>query len=64
VPGWFRYQTPVRGLYMSGAATHPGGGVHGAAGANAARVVLADLRLTRLAEGARDGLRTLRDRIG
>jgi phytoene dehydrogenase-like protein len=48
LPGWFRYQTPIKGLYMSGAATHPGGGVHGAAGANAARVLLADLRLAEL----------------
>jgi phytoene dehydrogenase-like protein len=45
LPGWFRYKTPIRGLYMSGAATHPGGGVHGAAGANAARVLLNDLRM-------------------
>jgi len=49
LPGWFRYQTPIKGLYMSGAATHPGGGVHGAAGANAARVLLADLHLAELA---------------
>jgi phytoene dehydrogenase-like protein len=44
-PGYFRHKTPIAGLYVSGAATHPGGGVHGAAGANAARVLLADLRL-------------------
>jgi phytoene dehydrogenase-like protein len=50
LPGWFRYRTPIAGLYISGAATHPGGGVHGAAGANAARVVLSDLRLRRLSE--------------
>jgi phytoene dehydrogenase-like protein len=48
VPGWFRYKTPVRSLYMSGASNHPGGGVHGAAGANAARVLLGDLRLAPL----------------
>jgi phytoene dehydrogenase-like protein len=45
VPGWFRYQTPIGGLYMAGASTHPGGGVHGAAGSNAARTVLLDLGL-------------------
>jgi hypothetical protein len=45
LPGWFRYKTPIDRLYISGAATHPGGGVHGAPGANAARVLLADLRL-------------------
>ena len=53
LPGWFRYKTPIRGLYLSGAATHPGGGVHGAAGANAARVLLAELRLAGLFERAR-----------
>jgi phytoene dehydrogenase-like protein len=42
-----------------GGATHPGGGVHGAAWANAARVLLADLRIPRLAEGAADLARRL-----
>ena len=51
LPGWFRYKTPIKGLYMSGAATHPGGGVHGASGANAARVLLGDLRIESLAGG-------------
>ena len=45
VPGWFQHRTPVRGLYLGGAGTHPGGGVHGGPGANAARVLLFDLRL-------------------
>ena len=40
VPGWARYRTPVAGLYLCGAGTHPGGGVMGACGRNAARVVL------------------------
>ncbi len=40
VPGYAGYKTPIRGLYMCGAATHPGGGVMGAAGWNAARVML------------------------
>src|SRR5215472_6878424 len=44
VPGWARYATPVPGLYLSGAGAHPGGGVTGAPGYNAARRVLADLR--------------------
>ncbi|MGE0445147.1 MAG: phytoene desaturase family protein [Vicinamibacterales bacterium] len=39
-PGWARYATPVDGLYMCGAATHPGGGVMGAPGRNAARTIL------------------------
>ncbi|HEV2122268.1 MAG TPA: NAD(P)/FAD-dependent oxidoreductase, partial [Chloroflexota bacterium] len=51
LPGWFRYHTPLDGLYISGAATHPGGGVHGAAGSNAARVVLSDLHMGRVAAG-------------
>jgi phytoene dehydrogenase-like protein len=42
VPGSGRSQTPVRGLYLGSAAAHPGGSVHGACGANAARAALAD----------------------
>jgi phytoene dehydrogenase-like protein len=44
VPGWADYRTPVRGLYLCGACTHPGGGVMGAAGRNAAREILRDRR--------------------
>jgi phytoene dehydrogenase-like protein len=40
VPGYANYTTPVRGLFMCGAAAHPGGGVMGAPGWNAARVML------------------------
>ncbi|HEY5426560.1 MAG TPA: NAD(P)/FAD-dependent oxidoreductase [Candidatus Tumulicola sp.] len=40
VPGFASYNTPIKGLYMCGAATHPGGGVMGASGWNAARVML------------------------
>jgi phytoene dehydrogenase-like protein len=40
VPGAAQYAAPVAGLYMCGAGCHPGGGVMGAAGRNAARVVL------------------------
>ncbi len=36
------YRTPVTGLYLAGASTHPGGGVSGASGRSAARVLLAD----------------------
>ncbi|HVQ76475.1 MAG TPA: NAD(P)/FAD-dependent oxidoreductase [Candidatus Binatia bacterium] len=42
LPGYARYRTPVRGLYLCGAATHPGGGVMGACGYNAAREILRD----------------------
>jgi phytoene dehydrogenase-like protein len=41
VPGPGRADTPVDRLYLAGASAHPGGGVHGAAGANAARAALA-----------------------
>ncbi len=44
VPGYADYRTPVRGLYLCGAATHPGGGVMGASGYNAAREMLRDVR--------------------
>ncbi|MEE9292197.1 MAG: NAD(P)/FAD-dependent oxidoreductase [Acidobacteriota bacterium] len=44
VPGWAQYRTPIQGLYLCGAGTHPGGGVTGAPGYNAARQVLKDLR--------------------
>jgi phytoene dehydrogenase-like protein len=40
VPGFAGYGTPIRGMYLCGAATHPGGGVIGAAGWNAARTIL------------------------
>jgi phytoene dehydrogenase-like protein len=39
VAGWAQYRTPIAGLYLCGAATHPGGGVAGAAGYNAAREI-------------------------
>ena len=44
VPGYAGYRTPIRGLYLCGAAAHPGGGVIGAAGLNAAREILAGWR--------------------
>ncbi|MGH7375711.1 MAG: phytoene desaturase family protein [Candidatus Rokuibacteriota bacterium] len=47
VPGYASYRTPVAGLYLCGAAAHPGGGVMGAPGRNAAREILrARRRLT------------------
>jgi phytoene dehydrogenase-like protein len=45
VPGYARYRTPVRGLYLCGAAAHPGGGVMGTPGLNAAREILGQRRL-------------------
>ena len=44
VPGWAQYQTPVDRLYMCGSATHPGGGIMGAPGKNAAERVLREVR--------------------
>ena len=41
-PGWAQYRTPVRSLYMCGSATHPGGGIMGAPGLNAAHMILRD----------------------
>jgi phytoene dehydrogenase-like protein len=43
IPGYAQYRSPVRGLYMCGSSTHPGGGVMGAPGANAAAAILGDL---------------------
>jgi phytoene dehydrogenase-like protein len=45
--GWADYRTPIRGLYLCGAATHPGGGVMGACGRNAAKEILRDVRRRR-----------------
>jgi phytoene dehydrogenase-like protein len=42
--GWARYRTPLRGLYLCGSGTHPGNGITGASGANAAREILKELR--------------------
>jgi len=42
VAGWARYRTPVKGLYLCGSGTHPGGGVMGAPGYNCAREMLKD----------------------
>lgn len=42
-PGWAQHRLPLRGLYQTGATTHPGGSVTGFPGRNAAMVVLRDL---------------------
>jgi phytoene dehydrogenase-like protein len=46
--GMAEYRTHVKGLYITGASTHPGGGIMGASGRNAARVVLNDLERKRV----------------
>lgn len=43
-PGYARYRTPLAGLYLCGSGAHPGGGVWGVAGMNAAREILADAK--------------------
>jgi phytoene dehydrogenase-like protein len=45
--GWARYRTPIPGLYLCGAGTHPGGRVTGAPGSNAAREIAGDLKRAR-----------------
>lgn len=42
LPGWAKYRTPIKGLYLCGSGTHPGGGVTGIPGHNAAREILKD----------------------
>lgn len=55
LPELARYATPIRGYYLCGAGTHPGGGVMGAPGHNAAQTVLADLGLKTKPIPQRDG---------
>jgi len=43
-PGWAQYRSPIRNLYMCGSATHPGGGIMGASGRNAAMEILKDFK--------------------
>ena len=44
VPGYAQYRSPIRGLWICGSSTHPGGGVMGAPGRNAAAEILRDMR--------------------
>ena len=44
VLGWARYRTPIDGLFLCGSGTHPGGGITGAPGRNAAREIVKALK--------------------
>jgi phytoene dehydrogenase-like protein len=46
--GWAQYRTPLKGLYLCGAGTHPGGGITGGPGANAAREILKDFKARKI----------------
>lgn len=52
VPGWSQYRTPIDGLYLCGAGAHPGGGVTGAPGRNAAHQALRDWKKGRFRKAA------------
>ena len=52
VPGFAQYRTPIDGLYLCGAGAHPGGGVTGAPGRNAAHQVMRDWKRGRFKEAA------------
>lgn len=57
VPGLARPETPITGLFLGSASAHPGGSVHGACGANAARAAIAHDRRRRLGAWARRTIR-------
>ena len=46
--GWAQYRTPIKGLYLCGAGTHPGGEITGHCGANAAKEIIQDFRKRKL----------------
>ena len=48
---WAQYRTPIQGLYLCGSGTHPGNGLTGASGANAAKEIVKDLRNSRSPAG-------------
>jgi phytoene dehydrogenase-like protein len=63
VPGLARPETPVAGLYLGSASAHPGGSVHGACGANAARAAIWHDRTRRARASVADSARTTTSRF-
>lgn len=63
VRGYADYRTPIPGLYLCGAGTHPGGGVTGANGRNCAREVMRDVRARRVAARAGRALAAVKGRL-
>jgi phytoene dehydrogenase-like protein len=57
IPNYGDYRTPIQGLYLCGAGTHPGGGVMGIPGRNASTVVLKDARRAAVLDRARGVIR-------
>jgi len=57
IPGLGRAETPIAGLYLASASAHPGGGVHGAPGMNAARAAVAHRRVSRVLRPGSGGRR-------
>jgi len=51
--GWAQYRTPIKGLYLCGAGTHPGGGITGGPGANAAREIIKHFKKGALSQRSR-----------
>jgi phytoene dehydrogenase-like protein len=58
LPGFGDYRSPIHGLYLCGSGTHPGGGVMGVPGRNAAKVIGRDVKRERLKERVRSHLKT------
>jgi len=48
IPGWSNHNTPIDGLFLSGSGVHGGGGVSGAGGRNAARIISRIFKQNRL----------------
>jgi phytoene dehydrogenase-like protein len=55
IPGYGDYRSPIAGMYLCGSGTHPGGGVMGVPGRNAASVIVKDHRRGRLTDGLTGG---------